>query len=495
MNIADAFFGIASHQPDHIAMVSGDVSLTFRDFVSLASKTARRLTALGFQAGDRIGISLQRPEETIIASLGVWMIGATSLVLDFRARAGEKQSIATTYQLRAMIESRTGTASEGCESIAAGESWAATIAGEDASFFDAPRAEHPIMISLTSGTTGVPQGLSRSHKTFLCRYLNHRTSVANPLEGVFVISLPLVYDASLHYTLFHLLDGGTVHFLPVLSSPGELAEKYLSLSATIALVVPPQLAGLLELSAGRGTPMFPSLKALGAAGGALSAEINLRAYRELTNCYRVDYGSSLTGGRISELLGEDLLRNPGSVGRPHRMNNVRITTPEGEPVATGEIGLIRVRSPTMADAILGDDREFSDRIVDGWAVPGDLGYFDEHGFLTLAGRASEMMIRNGVNIFPQEIEAALAKHPDVSEVAVVGYPSASSGEEVAAFVVVRNQLDADALRSFARSAINPDKRPRDFRIIASLPRNNAGKIERRKLVELLKAEQQPQSKG
>jgi acyl-CoA synthetase (AMP-forming)/AMP-acid ligase II len=117
-----------------------------------------------------------------------------------------------------------------------------------------------------------------------------------------------------------------------------------------------------------------------------------------------------------------------------------------------------------------------DRIKNGWAYPGDIGVVDEQGFLTLLGRASDVIIRGGVNVHPSEIEAALANCPGVREVAVAGVLSARQGEEIAAFVVAEPGLTEAALTQFARASLSPDRLPRIFQFVTEIPRNAGGKV-------------------
>ena len=489
MNLADVFTGVAKRIPDSKAIVSDDVVLSFSDLVGLASQGARYLKNRGIGAGDRVGVALQRPEETIAAALALWMIGASAMLLDFRAKPGEKNSSAKNFNIRAIIELRGTPAEPEYEPILAKQGWRNEIAAMDNAEYEAVTAHHPAIIALTSGTTGSPQGIAVGHNTFLNRYLAHRTSSLGYSGGVFVCSLPLGYTAPQIHTLFHLMDGGTVHFLPILSSAAEVAEAFIELKARAAFIVPPQLAGMLEMSAGRDTPMFPDLRALTVAGAAVPPEHSVRAHKELTPGYRVDYGSSICCPMISELSGEDVLKNPNSVGKPHVLTHIRIAGADGESLPAGENGLIMIRSPCIADDIIGEERENSDRIADGWAIPGDLGYIDHDGFLVLTGRASDLIIRNGVNVFPREIEHTLLRHPEVKETAVIGYPSEASGEEVAAFVVASTDtLTVEKLGVFARANISADKCPREFRLIDELPRNNNGKVEKKKLVAMFTGE-------
>jgi acyl-CoA synthetase (AMP-forming)/AMP-acid ligase II len=148
----------------------------------------------------------------------------------------------------------------------------------------------------------------------------------------------------------------------------------------------------------------------------------------------------------------------------------------------GKTGIIRVRSPGMAHAIYGgSSRPSGDKLYHGWAYTGDIGELDEHGFVRLLGRTSDLIIRSSVNVNPSEIESVIARHEEVREVAVVGFTKLPEGQEIAAFVVSSSNLTESILIAHCRANLSPDKRPRKFVFVKDLPRNANGKISRAEL--------------
>ncbi len=483
MNLADAFIGIANSRSDCHALISGDSTFTYRQLVERSSQIARVLRAEGFGAGDRVALALASPTDTVTAVIALWMLDATAIIADFRSRAEERNRLSTTFEIKAFFQTRSPPGESHYDSILASDEFFDRVNSEDASVFTPEASCHPAMIMQTSGTTGTPLGIQREHNSFFLRSYLERSGGNIPAGGTLVMALPLNYSAPVTKTICQLLDGGAVHLLPVLATAGELAESVLALQADKLFVVPKQLRALLDLSDGRTTEMLPCLKALMCGGASVSPEENLRAYNELSKAYHVSYASSVSG-LISELCGPDIENMPNSVGRPLPLNHVQIVAADGTLLPRGEAGVIRVRGPAVAANVLGDLRENSDRIIDGWIVPGDMGLLDENGFLVLTGRATEMIIRSGVTIFPNEIESALKEHEGVREIAVVGYPQKDVGEELAAFIVTEGEVTAEDLNAFSRARLTPDKCPRMFRIVDSLPQNSVGKVLRKDLVEI-----------
>ncbi|MFN3549753.1 MAG: class I adenylate-forming enzyme family protein [Mesorhizobium sp.] len=487
-NVSDMFIAAAMRNRSRDAIVTAQVTLGYADLLDRASQCARHLSRRGVEPGDRLAIALPKPDHVVIVILAAWMLGATPMVIDFRAKRSEKAYLADHFDLAAVVESTASPTEANYRSITVADGFYDDIAAESGELFLPRPGDHPALIVRTSGTTGTPQGIVYSHNTLTNIHWGMGVALTGFDRGPLVHALPLFYASPLIRTLSQILDGATTHILPLMASAEELAETFLSTTAQISSVVPPQLHALLRLSEGRTTPMFPQMRNLIATGSRVDGEASIRAVRELCSGFAVTYGSTV-GGSISLLVGDAIQTKAGTVGRPMPFNHLRIEGNDGQALGPGEIGLIKIRSPLIADDILGEAREDSDRLVDGWAIPGDLGFIDEDGFLTLTGRASDMIIRNGVNVFPREIEGILERHPSVVEAAVLGYSSVATGEEIAAFVVVADDVALADIIDHARASIVPDKRPRHIQIIDRLPRNDAGKVVKRLLAEQLAASQ------
>jgi acyl-CoA synthetase (AMP-forming)/AMP-acid ligase II len=487
LNLADAFIAAGNYYRDRPAIVSAGVNLTHRQLSDRAMQTARVLANEGVRPGDIVGTALMEPGESVVAAIALWILGATVVFIDFRSRSDERAHLCHTFGISVVVEDRGAPGTGEYSSIRAGPDWGEKVEREAADLNSPGRSDCPAILSLTSGTTGEPQGIRIDHSTFLLRYMIHHVSGDTHAHAAYLNPLPLNYSASRNHTLGRLLDGGTVHFVSFLSTAEELRDQIISRGITYTMMVPTQLSGLLKLSEGLDRPMFPSLKTLHCGGAPMRARDQIRAYRELSRGYRVAYASSVVG-TVAELFGDDIMRHADTVGRPLPLVNLQIVSDSGVVLPPGEPGHIRVRSPAIASGVVGPGSANSDRIVDGWAYPGDLGVLDEDGYLRITGRASDMIIRGGANVFPEEVEAALADHPAVAEVAVVGVAEENVGEEIAAFVVAKAPVTADELTAFARSRLSPDKRPRLYYFVEKLPRSAVGKVVRRELLKLVPQE-------
>ena len=220
------------------------------------------------------------------------------------------------------------------------------------------------------------------------------------------------------------------------------------------------------------------------SGASLYADERRTIMRELSSDFFNFYSSS-EGGGISLLRPEHPDAVSLSVGQVVFGAEVEIIDAQHRPVEAGTVGAIRYRGGSVADGYYRNPQESAAAFRDGWYYPGDLGRFDADGFLYLTGRAKDMIIRGGVNIYPAEIEETLVAHPAVAEAAVVGWPAQERGEEVAAFVVRRSAVSEGELIAHCRAALAPYKIPKGVFFLDELPRSGLGKVLKPNLVERL----------
>jgi acyl-CoA synthetase (AMP-forming)/AMP-acid ligase II len=478
LNLADLFVGLSDRWAQQTAVVSPHLNLTYSELVGRAARTARELRSRDDMTGARIGLCFRDSAETLTGMIAVWMLGATAVPLDFRTPPAERARLAQELALKAVLEDRQGLASA-YDSILVGPAWQEALSRHEPSplWTDGDSAA-PAVISLTSGTTGRPVGVVIEHERLLLR------SIVDPFQqfGAALLNpLPVSFSASRTYTLAALLQGATVHCHPALFSMEELISAIQSSGVGSVCLVPTMIRGLLDVAGDRTSPLFDGLKALYAVGAPLHPEEKLRAKKSLSSNLVDGYGASICGP-ISALFGPDIDANPDSVGRilPHVV--VQIVDDNDEPLPAGEQGIVRVRAPGMARGFYQDSGSRSgDSLKNGWAYPGDLGAVDNNGFLRLSGRTSDLIIRGGANVYPSEVEASLAEHEGVKEVAVVGFAKTREGEEIAAFIVGAPNLTEAALMAHCRARLTPDKRPRKFVFVEALPRNLNGKVSRAEL--------------
>lgn len=337
------------------------------------------------------------------------------------------------------------------------------------------------LVILTSGTTGVPKGASRT---------------GAPLTAVVGILDRLPFRAGqVHHIVAPLFHGwGLLNFTLGLALPSTIVlrrrfdpEETLRVieqhGVQSAPMVPTMLQRIMQLpEATRARYDLSSLKAIPLSGSAIPGDLATRAMDALGDVVFNFYGSTETGW-ASIATPQDLRAAPGTAGRPPMGTDLMLLDDDDHPVPAGATGRIFVASQLRMEGYT--DAGLRKAVVDGRMSTGDVGHLDPTGRLFVDGRDDDMIVSGGENVFPREVEDLLAAHPSILEVAVIGTPDDQFGQRLAAYVVLAgagaDPLDADAIRDHVRAHLARYKVPRDVVFLDALPRNPTGKILKREL--------------
>ena len=339
----------------------------------------------------------------------------------------------------------------------------------------------------TSGTTGQPKGVMLSHLGVVkgARLKTSRVPVS-PGERALCV-LPLFHSGGLNDLALPTMYGAATIVLRRSFSASEFwscVDRY----RINAFYIVPTMWNIL-LRASEAESVDTSSLRFGVSGAAPIPPEQLEECRRRFGIPIIEaYGLTETSGGVAA---NGLERSKaGSVGWPFDGLELQIFGPDEKPVAAGQIGEIVVRGDVTMQGYLRRPEASAETIVDGWLHSGDLGYLDEDGFLFIADRKKELIIRGGVNVYPKEIENAICEHPDVAAAAVVSEPHDKYGQVAKACVVrVRGtQLDEEELREFCAARLAPYKVPESFVFRSGLPRNAIGKVVKKQLVRELEEE-------
>jgi acyl-CoA synthetase (AMP-forming)/AMP-acid ligase II len=483
LNVADGIFHNARRRGTHPAIVEGTRTIDYRELALLVRKTAGQLREIGAKPGDIVGVALGDDSDHIISLLAVAWFGAIILPMDVRWTADEKRRVASHFGARFVLVPAGAEVVSGVETVPIDEAWRRGVASDDGMVESVRRRDHPVVLSLSSGTTGTPKGPLVTHGHVLGRLFIYTVSLTFNEADRFMVATPLYFGGGRFMTMAYLFIGATVVLKPPPYTPEELARAVNELGITSLFLVPTLLRRLLEMPK-VSAPLFPRLRLLITSGSSLYPEERRNIMRELSpNLF--NFYSSTEGGGISVLHPEHPDDASMSVGQVVFGTEVQVVDDQHQPVAAGTVGRIRYRGGSVADSFHRNPEESAAAFRDGWYYPGDLGYFDAKGFLYLAGRSKDMIIRGGVNIYPVEIEQTLITHPSVGDAAVVGWPSHQRGEEVAAFVVRRGDVTERDLFEHCRRSLAAYKLPKRIFFVDELPKSGMGKVLKAKLVERL----------
>jgi len=460
--------------PRAIGATLDEDALTFAEIDERSNQVANGLADLGVTRGDRVLWWGDTTLDAIPVFGGCAKLGAVFAPLNARAGVDEIRPVASYARARLLLAD-TAHADMAAE---LGVAFTPDVPfGAPDAPAGGPDETDPHVIFFTSGSTGRPKGVVLSHRTNWLRTYPSATATSGG-AGV-VCMFPLFHMAGWTIALGAWQARRAVHFVRVPDAETLLTTTARWRAARL-YCIPAVWARILE----HGVDKY-DLSALVEADTGTSAtppEL-LRAIKDALphTVTRVFYGSTEAGPGV-QLGDADLVRKPGSVG---------IAQP-GVEVRLAEDGEVCMRSAFLMDGYFDAPDATAEVLRDGWYHTGDLGALDDEGYLSIVGRARDVIRSGGETIAPVEVEAALVDHPSVAEVAVVGVPDVQWGEVVTAVLVLRDGAlapDVDALREFCTDRLASFKHPRRVAIVDALPRTPAtGQIQRTLIVERLQAE-------
>jgi long-chain acyl-CoA synthetase len=448
---------VARRRPDHPALRWDGGAMTYRDLARAVAEFAEHLAARGVRPGQRVALSIPNRPDFVVALLGGLAAGVTVAPLDILLKDDERVAIVADLEPALLVEA--GIGGELVEQILPGAR---------------PTDPAPALVLYTSGSTGRPKGSLLSHAalTFANR------SWAEPVmalreEDVVLAALPLGHSFGLNGALLApLLTGATV----------RLVERFVPDAVRTVLehdgvTVLPAVATMFRRLLDGGFAGAATLR-LAVSGAAPCPWDLAEAWRARTGIRIVrGYGMTELFRPLSYLAAEST-DHPECVGRPVPGVEIRVIDDDGAAVAPGETGELLIRTPAALDGYLGSPEETRAVLRDGWFHTGDLARLTPDGYVTIAGRKRERILRAGYSIFPAEVETVLHAHPDVVEAAVIPVPHPELGEEVAAFVALRPGAAAgpDDLIAWCRDRLAAFKYPRKVTVLNALPRSATGKV-------------------
>jgi malonyl-CoA/methylmalonyl-CoA synthetase len=474
---------------------AADRRLTYADMLALSGRMAAALVGCGVQPGDRVAAQVEKSAEAIVLYLACVRAGAVWLPLNtaytlaeleyFLADARPKVVVcdpARVAEIEPLARRLDVARIETLDGDGAG-SWSALAAAYGPAFEDVARApDDAAAILYTSGTTGRPKGAVLSHGNLAS---NARTLAELWRYGpgdVLLHALPIFHTHGLFVaTNVTLMAGASMIFLPRFD-PGEILARMGQ--ATVMMGVPTfyvrlvQQAGLTR-EACAGMRLFVS-------GSAPLLEETHRDWFERTG-HRILERYGMTETNMNSSNPYDGERIAGTVGLPLPGVDIRVADPDtGLALPTGAVGMIEVRGPNVFGGYWGmPEKTAADFRADGFFITGDLGQFDAQGYLRIVGRAKDLVISGGYNVYPKEVEAEIDRLDGVAEAAVFGVPHPDFGEGVAAAVVLKPGavLGERAVLDALAERLARYKQPKRVLFLDDLPRNAMGKVQKNRLRE------------
>jgi fatty-acyl-CoA synthase len=477
--------------PDRVALVDrarGD-RLTYADFDAAADRWAGVLRAHGIGRGSIVAALAGNRREVAELFFACGRVGAALLPLNWRLSAAELAPILADARSDLLIgearfHAKVEEASAGAPWIDLDRDAPALLASASISENDVEvEGDDPLLILYTSGSTGRPKGAVLPHRQVYWNAAATTTAWGLGADDVAPVSTPLFHTGGWNVfatPLWH--RGGTVVLVDAFDADDFLAMMEEE-GCTMALTVPTQLLMLCE-SPRWGRPL-PRLRRFVSGGAPCPASL-ARRVRAAGYAFREGYGLTECGPNCFAISDDVAAARPGCVGWPVPYLEMRLDA-DGREAVEGEPGELLLRGPQLFAGYLRNAEQTAAAFTDdGWLRTGDLAMRDGDGAYRICGRRKEMYISGGENVFPAEVEAALADCPGVAEAVVVGVPDERWGEVGRAFVVARaGSLLAEAeVAAHARSRLAGYKVPKSIFIVPEIPRLGSGKPDRRALAAL-----------
>jgi long-chain acyl-CoA synthetase len=481
----------------HVALVDGEVRLTYPDLLRAADDFCRNLEAAGVGAGERVAVLLGNHREFLIAAFGTWKHGAVLTPLNPQLRDAEVAACLRDCSARALVtSSRNGWLMRSLreDEVPIDHTWLwlsdagrwtyegsadGTVTGPVDAPMSAADPDRPAVTQYSTGSTGRPKRVTRSHRHFLGE-VRSVAEVMNVTSADRILgAAPFFHSYGLVVSgLLTLLSGGTLYavdtFLP--TNVGSLVER----ERISGLPLVPAMFQLL--AACRQERNFASLRFCLSAGAPLSETIAERFAARYGKKIRRLYGTTETGviSISRDTSGTDDVR---SVGVPNPGVSIEVVDEATRVLSTEENGLIRIRSDFAATRYDGDGVGGESHFTSDGFIPGDNGRIAADGGLILGGRQRHFINVHGYKVDPTEVERVLLESPGVTEAVVLGISDGTTNERIKAVLVAPSGSSQHAIREHCLRHLAPFKCPHVIEIRNELPRNMLGKVLRKYLLD------------
>ncbi|MEE3373156.1 MAG: long-chain-fatty-acid--CoA ligase [Planctomycetota bacterium] len=506
MNIGRLLTTAAQTRPTQWATVRGSQKLNYLQFNGRVNRLANGLAAIGADPGTNISILMTNGPQMLEAMFAGFKAGCGVVPINFRLHPQEYAFIIAHSESRVVVTeeafqdslNQVDTLLDGVtHRIATGAAeqgflqYEAVLAEQSDRYDDVDvQPDDVAWLFYTSGTTGQPKGAMLTHRNLWGMTQRfHQDILTHPGDREVVLhAAPLSHGSGL-YALPNMANAASHVFLETSSfAPDKVLQVLQDEAVTNFFAAPAMINRLLDCPQIEHTDTS-ALKALVYGGAPMMVEDLKRAIQKFPNMVQI-YGLGETPMTITylsqeahRLAGEPYLRRLASAGLPRTGVDVAVVDNTGQMLPAGDMGEVVTRSEVVTKGYWNDPDATASALKKGWLHTGDLGHFDDDGYLYLSDRSKDMIISGGENIYPREIEEVLTRHTAIREVAVIGVPDEKWGEAVKAVVVLQENhaVSERELIRFCQDHIASYKKPKTIEFVEELPKNNYGKILKREL--------------
>jgi len=483
MNLAVAFADSAKKRPEKTALFWGEDEFTFTTLLTQSQAVASRLMdEFEVKPGDRVALWLKNRPEFIPAFFGILNAGAAVVPINNFLKPDEVGYILQDAGINLVItDAELGAHFPALVAMRTAlkmfrvEERRTSNDQQPASDFGSPAPETDLAVIIyTSGTTGRPKGAMLSHGNLLHNVESCRIVLETVELDRFAVLLPLFHSYMMTVgMLLPLLVGGSMVLVKSLHPPHQVLKEICERQATVLPAIPQFYRALIN------APIPGPMPFRICISGA--APLPVQVLKEFEEKFKVPIIEGYGLSEASPVVAKNPIRGvrkPGSIGLPIPHVEVSVQDDAGRMLGPKEIGEICVRGGNVMMGYWNKPEETAKAVRNGWLLTGDVGFCDNDGYYFITDRKKDMLLVNGINVYPREIEEVIHQFPGVKEVAVVGWTDARRGEQPVAFVSPNEgiTLDEKDLIRFVRQKLADYKVPKRVNFMPALPRNATGKI-------------------
>ncbi|MBT4045859.1 MAG: long-chain-fatty-acid--CoA ligase [Rhodospirillaceae bacterium] len=492
--MADPIRRFAGERPDHPALIFEGRETTYAQLDQRSNQVANGLIAAGVEPGQRIAILAKNIDLFFEVYYGATKAGAVLVPINFRLAPPEIAFVVNDADAKVLfVAEEFADLALAVRGDTPGLNLVVALNGDHLAWRDSQGVDDPhregtstntALQAYSSGTTGRPKGVELTHDNFIKFFPISLTTFGEwEADDVSLVAMPLFHVAGCVWAFCAFHVGATNVLLPEVDPPAILKsiEKY---RITQVIFVPAVILFLIQTPGAAETDVS-SVKMVLYGASPIPLPV-LQQAMEIFDCgFAQLYGLTETTGAVTFLPPEDHdgSEKMKSCGKPMRGLQIRVVDEDDNDCAPGDVGEVIIAGPLIMKGYWNQPEETAKAVRNGWFYSGDAGYFDAEGYLYIHDRVKDMIVSGGENIYPAEVESALAGMAGIADLAVIGVPDEKWGESVKAIVVTKpgEALTADEIIAYARTQIAGYKIPRSVDFIAELPRNPSGKILKREL--------------
>ncbi|THD54994.1 MAG: acid--CoA ligase [Phenylobacterium sp.] len=461
----------ARFQPNAPAVSSGETTLTYAELHRRTNRLARGLQALGVKHGDLVTLGLPNGIGFVEACYAIWKLGATPQPVSFRLPKGELEAIIELARTPIVIADFKHDIDRPLVTVA-------DIAAKSDDDADLPDATSPVSKAPTSGgSTGRPKLILAGQPGVTLKETPEIGGWRLKADSIAVLPAPLYHNAGFGMMMAAMSQGCHLVVMPRFDPEATLAEIE-KRRATWVYVVPTMMNRIWHLpDATREKYDLSSLQTLWHLAAPCPAFLKEAFIRWIGPEVVMELYAGTEAQAVTIISGAEWLEHRGSVGKV-TMGEMKAVGEDGRDLPPREVGEIYMRRPEGAPPTYQYRGATAKVMTGGWESLGDIGWFDEDGYLYLADRRTDMILVGGSNVYPAEIEAALEEHPQVLSVAVIGLPDEDLGNRIHAIVQAKGRLTPDDLKAHLADLLVSYKQPRSYEFVDEPLRDDAGKVRR-----------------